>query len=79
MMASSTSVTLGNHWGAFIESQVASGRYGSASEVIRDSLRLLEEKQSRLDALRTALLEGEESGDVDQFSLQDIHHELDAR
>jgi len=37
----STSLTLGAHWETFIKQQVSSGRYGSTSELIRDSLRLL--------------------------------------
>ncbi len=42
----------------FIKNQVASGRYGSASEVVRDALRSLEERKSKLDALRMHLGEG---------------------
>jgi len=57
----STSLTLGPHWEAFIKEQVASGRYGSASELVRESLRLLEHREKKLEALRAALKEGEES------------------
>lgn len=53
-----TSMSLGDHWETFIRNEVGSGRYGSASEVVRDALRTLEEKQSRLDALRAHLAEG---------------------
>ena len=61
-MARNTSVALGNHFAGFVDEQVARGRYGSASEVIRAALRLLEEHEARLEALRAALIEGKESG-----------------
>jgi antitoxin ParD1/3/4 len=54
----STSLTLSPHWDAFIQGEVASGRFASASEVVRAALRELEEKSKRLDALRDHLAEG---------------------
>lgn len=51
-------MSLGDHWEVFIRNEVASGRYGSASEVVRDALRSLEERKARLEALRTHLAEG---------------------
>lgn len=62
-MVRNTSVTLGDHFSAFIETQVRSGRYGSASEVVRAGLRLLEEHEAKVRALQDALIAGEESGD----------------
>lgn len=53
-----TSLSLGQHWEAFIKSEIASGRYGSASEVVRDALRTLEERKAKLDALRNHLAQG---------------------
>jgi antitoxin ParD1/3/4 len=61
-----SSYTLGEHFEAFIKRQVEGGRYSSASEVIRDGLRLLEEEQQRrqavLDGLRGEIEKGRRSG-----------------
>jgi antitoxin ParD1/3/4 len=75
-MQKNTSVTLGAHFENFIARQVTEGRYGSASEAIRAGLRLLEEREPRLAALRQALKEGEDSGRAD-YSLQVLLDELD--
>jgi antitoxin ParD1/3/4 len=48
-------VSIGDWWEAFIERIVRSGRYGSASEVVREGLRLVEEREKKLKALRTTL------------------------
>lgn len=71
-MAQNTSISLGDHFGAFIAQQISQGRYGSASEVVRAGLRQLEEHETQLAALRAALADGENSGasasfDVDAF------------
>ncbi len=62
-----TSISLGNYFTTFIDSQIQSGRYGSASEVIRAGLRLLEEQDIKRTVLREALLAGELSGEPTLF------------
>lgn len=61
-----TSVALGSHFEEFVKSQIASGRYNNASEVVRDGLRLLEDKEElrriKLERLRADLQEGLDSG-----------------
>ena len=61
-MSRNTSVSLGDHFAGFIDAQVQAGRYGSASDVVRAALRLLEEHEIKVAALQAALIEGEESG-----------------
>ena len=68
----STSLTLGEHWETFIKKQVGSGRYGSTSELIRDSLRLLEQRETKLETLRAALIEGEKSGSAGELNMDEI-------
>lgn len=66
-MLKNTSFSLGDHFSSFIATQVAEGRYGSASDVVRAGLRLLEDREAKLAALRNALIEGEESGSPTPF------------
>jgi len=66
-MAKNTSMSLGDHFAGFIDGQVRTGRYGSASDVVRAGLRLLEEHESRVKALQDALIEGEDSGEPRPF------------
>ena len=73
---SNTSITLGKHFEAFASAQVQSGRYGSVSEVVRAGLRALEEHEAKVEALRAALIEGENSGRAD-YSLVKLTEELD--
>lgn len=69
-MSKSTSFSLGEHFTEFIEAQVSSGRYGSASDVVRAGLRLLEETEAKREALVAALVEGEQSGPSTEFDVE---------
>jgi antitoxin ParD1/3/4 len=53
-----SSYTLGKHFESFIQTQLASGRYGNASEVLRDALRLMEARERRLAALDASIERG---------------------
>lgn len=66
-MAQNTSISLDDHFSDFLSREVASGRYRSASEVVRAGLRLLEDRETQLAALRAALAAGEESGAPEPF------------
>ena len=48
-------VSIGERWESFVERAVREGRYGSASEVVREGLRLVEEREAKLQALRATL------------------------
>ena len=66
-MAQNTSISLDNHFADFLSHEVSSGRYRSASEVVRAGLRLLEDQETQLAALRASLVAGEESGAPEPF------------
>ena len=67
---------MGDHFDSFIANQIQSGRYGSASEVIRSALRLLENQETNMNILRQLLVEGENSGVAD-YDLDSFINELD--
>ena len=69
-MSKKSSVALGEHFADFVERQVALGRYGSDADVVQAGLRLLEEQEARLEALRAALVEGEQSGLATPFDFE---------
>jgi antitoxin ParD1/3/4 len=76
-MSKNTSISLGSHFEDFINSSVSSGKYSSASEVVRSALRLLESEEKKLKDLREALIEGEKSTMNENFNpeqhLTDLH------
>ncbi len=74
-MSKNTSITLGPHFENFIRNQLKTGRFSSASEVIRAALRLLEEKETKLSTLRMLLEEGEKSG-MSNYTLTGLIDEL---
>lgn len=75
-MPRNTSVTIGSHFETFISGQLEEGRYGSASEVVRAGLRLLEDYETKVRQLRAALIEGEQSGFV-EYSREEFIDSLD--
>jgi antitoxin ParD1/3/4 len=70
LMNRNTSVSLGTHFTSFIDSQVQGGRYGTASDVVRAGLRLLEEHEAKVKLLQGALRDGLESGEPRPFDFE---------
>lgn len=66
-MSKNTSVSLGNYFEEFVQQSISDGRYKNASEVIRAGLRLLEEEENKVIALRNAIQQGIESGIAEEF------------
>ena len=75
-MPKTTLITLPDHSGEFVERQVAEGRYQSESDVVQAGLTLLEERQAKFEILRQALIEGEESGIVEDFDIEEFLDEM---
>lgn len=73
-MSRNTSISIGEYFDSFIQNKISAGRYKNASEVVRAGLRLLEEEENRIIALREAIQEGTDSGIAHNFS-PDIHLE----
>ncbi|MBE6442202.1 MAG: type II toxin-antitoxin system ParD family antitoxin [Desulfovibrio desulfuricans] len=74
-----TSVSLGPYFTEFIDAQVKAGRYGSASDVVRAGLRLLEERDLKMKALQDALAAGEASGPPAPFDGEDFLRRMHTR
>tara|TARA_Y100000782_G_C10185860_1_gene266481 strand:- start:1944 stop:2186 length:243 start_codon:yes stop_codon:yes gene_type:complete len=75
-MGKNTSISLGSYFEAFIKAEVESGKYGSASEVVRSALRLLEKEEKKEAALIKALEQGENSGFNDDFDPEENLNKL---
>ena len=78
-MGKNTSISLGNHFESFIENSINTGRFNNASEVVRAGLRLLENEENKIIALKNALQEGIDSGIVKDFDRNKFLETLKAR
>jgi antitoxin ParD1/3/4 len=78
-----TSYSIGKHFEGLIESLIESGRYSTASEVMRDGLRMIEEREQRreakLAALRTEIQKGIDSGPAEEVDIDDMIKAVKAR
>ena len=76
-MAKNTSILLGDYFDNFINSQVKTGKFSSASEVVRAALRMFEQEETKKETLIKELKKGEKSGFVENFNrekfLDDLH------
>jgi len=66
-MSKNTSISLGNYFDQFVQSRISEGRFKNVSEVIRAGLRLLEDEENKVIALRSAIQDGIDSGIVHDF------------
>lgn len=78
-MAQNTSISLGSYFESFVKGRISKGRYKNASEVIRAGLRLLEEHENKVQALKDAIQEGIDSGIAEDFDADEFLKELKAR
>ncbi len=74
-----TSISLGDYFDQFVSNQVSARRYKNVSEVIRAGLRLLEDEESKVIILRSAIQEGIDSGIAHDFDPNKHLQELKAR
>jgi antitoxin ParD1/3/4 len=78
-MNRNTSISIGNYFDNFIQNRISAGRFKNASEVVRAGLRLLEEEETRMIALREAIQEGIESGIAYDFNPESHLERLKAK
>ncbi|MEQ1553497.1 MAG: type II toxin-antitoxin system ParD family antitoxin [Ferruginibacter sp.] len=72
-------MSLGENFDQFVCSQISVGRYKNVIEVITAGLRLLEDEENKVNALRKAIQEGIDSGIVHNFNTHKHLHELKAK
>lgn len=65
-----TSISLGNYFDQFVSNQVSAGRYKNVSEVVRAGLRLLEDEECKVMALKAAIQKGLDSPRVENFDFK---------
>jgi antitoxin ParD1/3/4 len=65
-----TPISLGDYFDKFISSQVSTGRYKNVSEVVRAGLRLLDDEESKITALKAAIQKGLDSPRVENFDFE---------
>ena len=78
-MAKNTSILLGDYFDNFISRQIKSGKYSSASEVVRAALRMFEHEESKRAELIKELKKGEKSGFVENFDRKELLKSLHQR
>lgn len=78
-MSKNTSISLGDYFDQFVQGQISAGRYKNVSEVIRAGLRLLENEESKVIALKNAIREGVDSGIAHDFDPEKNLEELNAK
>jgi antitoxin ParD1/3/4 len=78
-MSKATSISLGNYFEKFVEGRVNEGRFENVSEVVRAGLRLLEEEEGKIQALKGAIQEGIDSGIAHNFDPKEHLKKLKAR
>jgi antitoxin ParD1/3/4 len=75
-MAKNTSILLGDYFEDFISEKIKTGKYSSASEVVRAALRLFEYEESKKADLINELKKGEDSGLIEEFDRENFLKEL---
>jgi len=83
MSTMATSYSIGKHFEALIQGLIESGRYSTASEIMRDGLRLIEEREERrkvkLEALRAEIQKGLDSGPAEETDIHEMIKAVKAR
>ena len=75
-MAKNTSILLGDYFANFINDQIKTGKYSSASEVVRAALRMFEKEETKKAELIKELIKGEESGLVNDFDRESFMNNI---